>query len=90
MADAWVSLVLRTVTEALRERTVTGNRGKGITFLHWEFLSSEARWRWRRVGNPVHAALIQGMGHKYDKVINKISIKYIHPMIFIQNWISHH
>ena len=36
MADAWVSLVLH---------TVTGNRGKGITFMHWEFLSSAARWR---------------------------------------------
>ena len=31
--------------------------------MHWEFLSSAARWRWRRVGNPVHVALIQGVGH---------------------------
>ena len=41
------------------------NRGstsfhRGITKVH----SSAARWRWCRIGNPVHAAFIKGVGDK--------------------------
>ena len=77
IADAWVSLVstggTRDFAWALREftggitrahRIITRlNRGiislhRGITTVH----SSAARWGWRRIGNPVHAAFIKGVG----------------------------
>ena len=63
--DAWVSLVLRDFTGAHR---ITWNWDRGITGFHeWVTVihSSAARWRWRRVWNPVHAALIKGVGHIY-------------------------
>ena len=33
---------------------------RGITIIH----SSAARWRRRRIGNPVHAAFIKGVGDR--------------------------
>ena len=39
-------------------RGITGLH-KGVTVIH----SSAAGWRWRRVWNPMHAALIKGVGH---------------------------
>ena len=55
------------------DRGITGLH-KGVTVIH----SSAARWRWRRIWNPVHAALIKGVGHSVYTV-------NIYIYIYIQN-----
>ena len=44
-------------------RGITGLH-KGVTVIH----SSAARWRWHRVWNPMHAALIKWVGHTQQEV----------------------
>ena len=51
---------------------ITWNLDRGITGLHngvTVIHSSVVRWSWRRVWNPVQAALIKGVGHNDDQII---------------------
>ena len=59
-----------------RVHTIITSLHRGITIIH----SSAARWRRRRIGNPVHAAFIKGVG---DNLIYMLSYVIAKMKIFI-------
>ena len=59
MADAWVSLVSTGGVTRIHRGITRMHRG--ITIIH----SGAARGRRRRIVNPIHAALVKGLGDTF-------------------------